>query len=434
MARLLRLEIRRSTGAWLFPLVLVAIWYISTQGRADGVWLWPDASLSIQSTIALVGPLAAGLAAWTAARNRRGIVQELLAITPRSALSRDLASWVATTFWFVLAYVLAASFVYLQGYLGGAWGSPVLWPVVVGFLSIVTNSALGYAAGYYLPSTAIAPIAATVIFLLQFAPIYLNGPAHHLTPLGEGLTRSVFHGVLPNLFIGQTLWLLGLTGAALAAIAIKQRPGRVLSFGLMISPAIVAALGAVLLLNTSPWATPKQMAAATVPYNEVCAKRHIPVCVHPAYESLLPETATVVGEVVKPLVGIPGAPTRAAQINSIFSAPPSEEELTFYLYDKNSLGNELAFQISNELVGQETATMFDEEGADPNDARLAIQAWLLRQADRNSEAATFGSRDPEAVAAASERFAELTPEERDKWLRDNYVDLIAGKVTLEDLP
>lgn len=433
LVSLLLLEARRNPGLWLFPFVVVMVWFLTAQERAKGIWLWPDVSLSIESTLAVVGPLAAGVAAWAASRHRRYGIEELLATTPRPAASRDLAAWAATAAWFVLAYAAAAGFIQLLAYLGGAWGSPVLWPVLVGLLALGTHSAIGHATGYYLPSSFTAPIVAVVLFLLQAGPGYFAGSVRHLSPLNQGLTRSVFHGVLPNLFVGQALWLLGLAGAALVAVTLKQRIS-VASLSLMLATVAVGTLGASLLLEKPPWASPAQMKAAIVPYDPVCVREEILICVHPAYKEMLPETAAVVGEIAKPLVDVPGGPTRAKQSNSVFAEPERNGTLSFFLHDKRSLGDELASQVSGELVGYQTPAIFRENGGAPDDARAAIQAWLLRQAGRDSEYVVFDGRKPEAVVAASQRFEELTPEERNEWLREDYPDLRAGKLTLKDLP
>ncbi len=429
---LLRLEARRSAGLLLFPFVVLAVWFLSDQGRARGIWLWPDVSLSIESTVVLVAPLAAGIAAWTASRNRRLRMEELLATTPRPQASRDLASWAATTIWFVLAYAMTAGCVHVLAYLDGAWGLPVLWPVLVGLLAIVAHSSLGYAAGCYLPSIFTAPLVAISVFLLQATPVYFEGSAHHLSPLGESLTRSVFHGVLPNLFVEQSLWLLGLSGIGLSAVVIRQRRS-VVSFGFLLAAISIAALGVGLLLNEPPWASPKQMKAATVPYDPVCVREEIPICVHPAYKALLPETVEVVGGIASPLVGVPGGPERAEQINSIFAAPEPDRTLTFFLHDRASLGDNLASQVAGGLVGLQASAAF--EGTDGTaDAQVAIQAWLLRQAGRDSEYVIFAADKSEAVAAAVQRFSELDTRERKEWLRENYTDLRTGKLTLGDLP
>lgn len=431
---LVRIEARRNLGLWLFPVVMAAIWYLSYQERARGIWVWADVSLSIQTMVAVVGPVAAGIAAWTASKSRRRGIEELLATTSRPPTSRELASWVATTAWFVLAYTIVTSLIYLLGYLGGAWGSPVLWPVLVGLFAIVTHSALGYAVGYYLPSGFTAPMIATVSYLLHVTPVYFNSSVHHLSPLGESLTRSVFYGVLPNLFIGQTLWLLGLAGLALGAIALKQRRSAT-SLSMTLVAVAVATLGAVVLLEKNPWASPAQIEAAAVShYDPVCVRQEIQVCVHPAYKEFLPQTTATVSGLVKPLERVPGVPTRAEQTNSSQRDPESNEVLSFVLHDKRSLGDQLAFQISGELVGKQVSGTVGGSNSAPGNAQAAIEAWLLRQAGKDSEYALLTGKDPEAIAAASQRFSELTPKKREEWLRKNYTDLRSWKLTLKDLP
>lgn len=429
---LIRIEARRNLGLWLFPFVVAMVWFLAAQERAEGIWLWPDISVSIGTTLAVVGPLAAGAAAWTASRHRRCGIEELLATTPCPAAQRDLAAWAVTAAWFAIAYASVAGLLHLLAYLGGAWGSPVLWPVLVGLFALGAHSALGYAAGYYQRSGKTAPLVAVALFLLQSGPGYFTGSIHNLSPLNSSLTRSVFHGVLPNLFVGHTLWLLGLTGAALAAIVLKQRLS-VISLGLVLAAVAVATFGAVLLLGKPPWASPTQMEAAIVPYDPVCVREEITVCVHPAYKKLLPETAAVVDEIVRPLVGVPGVPTRAEQVNSIFAGSGPDGTLSFFLQDRRSLDDALVPQITGELVGHQTPVPFRGPGGAPSDARAAIEVWLLRQSGRESEYAMFAVGEPK-VAATSRRFAELAPEKREKWLRDNYTDLRAGKLTLEDLP
>lgn len=431
--RLFRIEARRNLGLWVFPFAVIAVWYLSAEERADGIWLWPDISVSIEGTLAVVGPMAAGLAAWTASRNRRRGTEELLATTPYPAASRDFAAWFATAAWLSLAYAAAAGFIHLIAFWDGAWGSPILWPVLVGFFALLAHSALGYAVGHYLPSGFTAPLIAVTLFLLQITPVYFSSSVHHLAPLGESLTRSVFHGVLPNLFFGQTLWFLGLAGVALATVALK-RSRNIVVITMTIATVSTATLGAILLLEKPPWASPAKVEAATVSsYEPVCVTKEIPVCVHPAYEALLPEVAPVVSEISSPLVDLPGGPTRAEQVYSSF-ATPEPGTVSFFLYDRNSLGDVLASQVTGDLVGRQTPAVLRDNGDTPNDAQIAIEAWLLHQSGRDSEYAIFAGGEPEAIAAAAQRFAELAPKGRDEWLRKNYSGLRAGKLKLKDLP
>lgn len=71
-------------------------------------------------------------------------------------------------------------------------------------------------------------------------------------------------------------------------------------------------------------------------------------------------------------------------------------------------------------------------------AQNAIQVWMLRRADREVLCGDPRRSGPPTYPAAScetaERFAALSPKEREAWLEENYAELRAGKLKLEDLP
>lgn len=67
---------------------------------------------------------------------------------------------------------------------------------------------------------------------------------------------------------------------------------------------------------TNPPLNPESAGVSLPSYERVCEQRAINVCVHPAYEVLLPETATTVAEMTKPLAGVAGGPVRATQVPS----------------------------------------------------------------------------------------------------------------------
>lgn len=134
VARLLWIEVRRNQGLWLFPLVAALTVWTTINILPSGPWLWPQISVFMRQALLLVLPLVAGLSAWNAGRNRRRGMEELLAATPRSPASRDLVTWGAAATWYGLAYALAAVIILLSAFVGGAWGWPVLWPELLGFL------------------------------------------------------------------------------------------------------------------------------------------------------------------------------------------------------------------------------------------------------------------------------------------------------------
>lgn len=439
VVRLLRIEARRNPGLWLVPLVTASTVAATISILPKGIWLWLQTSVSIRETAILVGPLVAGLSTWAAGRNRRRGIEELLAATPRPAASRDFVAWGGAAVWHGLAYALAAGLVLLFAYVGGAWGSPVLWPVLLGLLAVLTLSAIGYAVGYYIRNRLATPLVAVATYLVlgftadSAGNLMENPRITYLSPIA-GLAGSVFYGVQPNVFFEQSLWLLGLAGAALAAVALKWRRS-VGAWCALLAAMAVAALGSSMLLLQTPLGPVQgQMEEARASYEPVCAEGgRLPVCVHPAYEKMLPETAAVVRDVAAPLVGVPGGPTSAEQDPEHRGFSP-DGPLPFFLYDSNSGGQALAEALAVELTRSPSPASPGEPEAILNDAQAAFAAWLLEQADVDPDFAIYVSSSPEAVRSTAERFAALDPARREKWILDHYAGLRAGELTLEDFP
>lgn len=85
--RLFGIEFRRNLGLLLFLPAVVGLVSTSFDVLPRGVWLWGATAGAIRGSLVLAGPVAAGLAAWVAGRNRRRGMEEMLAITPRPAAS-----------------------------------------------------------------------------------------------------------------------------------------------------------------------------------------------------------------------------------------------------------------------------------------------------------------------------------------------------------
>ena len=108
-AMMVRIEARRRPALLFLPLLIAASWWITSRDLPEGIALWEAASEAPRRALGYVGPLAAGLAAWVATRDRRQRMDELLATTPRLGETRDLAAWAGGTFWVALAYAAVAA-------------------------------------------------------------------------------------------------------------------------------------------------------------------------------------------------------------------------------------------------------------------------------------------------------------------------------------
>ena len=167
-------------------------------------------------------------------------------------------------------------------------GAPPPGYLMVGLLAVVANSAVGYAAGYYLPSRFIAPLVAIGLFVAQFAPINYAWVAP-LLPASTYLVGLYVFMEVPRVAVQQGLWFCGICAVALAAVVAKRRRGDAISWTLLAGALLLCAAGfaASMLAVHRPGFI---FAPEAAPFEYVCEEGKITVCVHPAYERLLPQT------------------------------------------------------------------------------------------------------------------------------------------------
>ncbi len=461
-AGLLRIESRRSVALLCFPFLLGAAFWIAWQDMkarfpdAD-VYFWQATSLSIQLTVVFVGPFVAGLSAWVADRNRRRGMGDLLSTTARPFILRDLTTWAGTALWGIAVYALLAVVLGIATLLHATWGAPLLGYLLVGLLAMVADSALGFAAGHWLPGRFTAPFVAVALYVAHLIPLGATnfGPKYELlSPATFGYLpgTDVFYEV-PQVAIRQSLWFAGLCGIALAAVALKGGEARKIARIALAASVTVTLVGLVTALTVE--GTWEEYGYGAVPFEFVCQEGEITVCVHPAYGKLLTEAAGTVNEVAEPLVGIPGAPTRALQVNGPKTIPDEAKTKNVALFSTfdpwgNLIKEEVAFGfVQNEaamygppnIVGEGESTEEDlrrcgkaryKKDFDPAyEAQAVVGRWLTERAGGRAFENLGGCPNADELV---DRFAALDPAEREAWLRENFAGLRAGKVTLKGLP
>ncbi|MDP9477915.1 MAG: hypothetical protein M3R38_19900 [Actinomycetota bacterium] len=451
---LLRIEFRRSVGLLCFPLLVVAAGWLAKDSMPVGVYTWLDTSGAIRETVPFVGAFVAGISAWTAGRNKRRGMADLLSSTPRSLAARDLTTWAGTALWGAAVYVTLAAVLLSVTWWNATWGAPPAGYLLVGLLAVLANSAVGYAAGHYLPSRFITPLVAIGLFVAQFAPInYLS--VAPLLPASTFLVGLDVFMEVPKVALQQGLWFCGVGAVALAAVVAKSRRGDAASWTLLAGALLLCAAG----FAASMLAVYRQgsfFADEAAPFEYVCEEGGITVCVHPAYEKLLPQAAGVVNEVGEPLAGIPGAPTRAMQVGSLTPEPARKAESTaFFTADSIVDGGNVGWfrqEVAMHLVEGPAAYQGSAPEAKPTEedlercgpgakegfvdpaleARAVVANWLFKQLDRHESGFSL-AQCPNAHRLVH-RFANLDPVKRRAWLKENLAGLRAGEVTLKDLP
>jgi len=460
---MLRIETRRSVALLLSPLILLAAWWMAYNGMYGtmyeaswtGVYIWEETSSTLKDSVLQIGPLVAGLSAWAAGRNRRRGMDDLLSTTARPSASRDLATWAGAALPAVAVYLLLAVLLGVPTALEATWGAPLPGYFLVGLVALLMDSALGLAAGYYLPGRFTAPLAAVALYIAHLLPMGMVDLGINYTFLSpaaySNLTGADVFSEPARLAIQQLLLFGGLCGVALCAVALKGGGARKTARIALAASGAVSAAGFATALSTEdlyvfPGSGDYPKAVA---YEPVCREGGITVCVHPAYEKLLPETARAVNEVAEPLVGIPAVPKYAVQSSPAPGAATGgfdPDEAVFFGYAGKLAMDEVADGIVDSNLydhpGHEDLQPTQEDlrrcGKFPRkylhpdvEAQTVVGGWLRMRAGGSRSVYTGECPNADKLV---DRFAALGPTERRAWLEKNFAGLRAGKVTLKDLP
>lgn len=456
----LRIETWRGVTLLLSPLILAAAWFMSWYGMYGtmprDIYLWQETSRVVKDSILTVGPLVAGLSAWAADRNRRRGMGDLLSTTARPAASRDLLTWASVVLPCVVVYAGLIVVLGVPTSLNSTWGTPLPGYLLIGLVALLMDSALGFAAGYYLPGRFTAPLIAVALYVGHLLPMGLvDLPLNHtlLSPAAySNLSGANPFYEQPRLAVQQTLLFGGLCGAALSAVALKGRGAYGAARIALAASLAVAAVGLVLALTTEDFEAVEPDAA---PFEYLCEEGRITVCIHPAYKKFLPEATGTVNEVAEPLVRIPGAPTRALQVNGPKTMPADANAQNVAFFGTFDPWGELYEEdVAYGLVQRDPGMRYGPNTPDQAEftkedlrrcgdiryreyfdsayaAQIIVGRWLTERAGGRIDEMSGGCPNSKELV---ERFAALDTAKRESWLRENLADLRAGKITLEALP
>ena len=491
-ARLLRLELRHNAMLWMLPLVFALFWLTTYRKTMAMPPLWNVRAVSLQSGAILdfIVPVV-GAAAWMGSREARRHTSELMTITARPRWARLLTTWVATTWWALLGYLICLGALYGMTARQASGGGPLWWPAAVAAASVPAFSALGFAAGALLPSRFTAPLAAiAAFFALALSTQLIVGSQSYwqVSPvvaapwdLGPDTGVGTFYPYLPDLAIAQVMFLAGLTVALLAALALPRGSGgrRVRAAAATVAAAgLVAAGTATVLAGTGQLDTHGMIAipalhdAASdrpVRFTPVCSHTAIPVCLNPAYAHYLPVAVTALAPVLSEIAGLPGAPVRVSQAPAAYRQG-RENSISTGLAGPAMSGRPPVFRLllPSQLPGPAMTTAglaaeirssaglgivssFVGAGRHPSPAQQAVLAVLARASGlpqptspprRTPSASRRVAPSPPTpepppgspAYAAAQRFAALTPAARRGWLAAHLPALRAGRITLAQLP
>jgi hypothetical protein len=384
---------------------------------------------------------------------------DLLDSTGFDPWRRTLAAWLVTTGWMVAFYLaLWAVFFTVTAY-QATWGGPYWLPGLSGLATVVLCSAVGLAAGRWLPTWYAAPLAATGT-LTAILGWRATAPTDHslgpglLSPIYPtfGLDASVFYPPQPDLALLKITLYTGLTALLLSAIMLATRRGHpfrarlpraVLCAGVVL---VIAAGGLDATARNTPAGivTPALHSGQTltpVAYDPVCTSDPLPLCVHPAYGGGNEPAVlgAIVNQVVAPVLGVPGMPVVARQWSEpgigVTGSPPTLWFQAFIIHDGRLQPARYA-DVFRSLVA---LTLFTSPGREPVSGRAptpvqrALALSVIQQAHLTPDPSLLTPDDP-AIAAAARRFTAMSRGDRVAWLDTHLSQVRQGLLTPGDIP
>jgi hypothetical protein len=328
---------------WILPLIAVLFWFDSYRPSTTQPPIWALRTfwnMGQGHTIIDFGPFVAGAAAWVGSRDGRRGIADLVTATARPRWAAQLATWAATASWAVGAYLVFVAVMFGVYADQGAAGSPPWWWVAVGAAAVTAFCAAGFAVGALFPSRFAAPLAAFGGFLAmvmssQTGFSHTSGWALILPTNSNGNYQplsGIFYPYLPDLPIARVMFLAGIAVAALGLFGLPTGAGGpwLRRTAAVVTLAGVAAAGTAVGLAGTARLEPNGMvipalhdAANDQPirYTPVCGQSAgVPVCLNPAYRSILPDVTAALRPVFGEVAGLPGAPARATQVAGTYSS------------------------------------------------------------------------------------------------------------------
>jgi hypothetical protein len=399
LGRVLRLDARRAALLIAVPLLaglgIVTAWL----SLVPGVAYWDNSVVALVNTVRLLGPVAAGLAAWAAVRERG--LDYLRDLSPRSPATGALLDLLLLAGAAAVAYGAVTVVVTVETVLRQEAGRPDPLGLLTGTSALVLHVVVGYLAGRVAPR----PATAVSVTALTWVWASLRPPETgwwSLLPPASLDQVELFTGLRMGMLADQTLWALGATATLVLAYVgwITRRPALVIP--------LVAAL-VVTGLATDRLRTAEDGVVVSAPVELECREWPLHVCVHPSLRSALPALEAAMTPLATRLSGTPGEFTRVVQRPTSEPAAVRGGTATIHLDDDLSPGYEMdaVRQIMDSLADRRACA--SPPARRYREYRLLVDAWLMGR-----------TSPPISDVGTAQRFEGWTEEQRRDWLRDNY--------------
>ncbi|MGI5419955.1 hypothetical protein [Actinomadura luteofluorescens] len=405
LGRVLRLDARRTALLVAVPVLTALATAAACLSLSPAVAYWDNSVVALVNAVRFLGPAAAGLAAWTAVRERPlDYLRDLTARSPATGVLFDLLLLSSAT---LVAYVVATAVVVAVTLVHAHAGQPHPLGVVSGAGALVLHVVVGYLTGRVAPhrATAALVLAATSLW----AALRVPGMSWWSLVPPAALSRvELFTTLRPEVFAVQVLWAAGLTTALILGYVMWAT--RRFLLVLPLTMALAATVSATLGLHRSGGTVAPAQA------KPVCRTWPIEVCVHPALRDALPQLMAAATPLAARLNGTPGAFRVVEQHPAWMPATVADGVASVHLDEDLSPG------YASRAVRQISEALKDAQACASGDGyRALVDAWLL------------GDEPPAAAGTrAGHRFASWTEQRRRDWLRLHFAEYRACALGPQD--
>ena len=398
LGRVLRLDARRAALLLAVPLLagigIVTAW----RSLVPGVGYWDNSVVALINSVRLLGPVAAGLAAWTAVRERG--LNYLRDLSPRSPATGALLDLLLLAGAAALAYGAVTVVVTVETMLRQEAGHPYPLGLLAGTASLVLHVVIGYLAGRAVPRPATVVAVAALTWL--WAALRPPGTSWWSLLPPAALDRVELFTVLrTSVLADQTVWAMGVTAALVLAYVGWVTRRRAVAVPMVL--ALLVTGNAMAGLQGSGGS-----AVVPAPVRLACREWPLTVCVHPALRSALPALMAATTPLATRLSGTPGEFNRVVQRPATEPATVAGGTASIHLDDELSPGYEVRAvrQIMRSLADTQACASPRNPGY-----RALVDAWLLGRA-----------APPITDMRTARRFGQWTEEQRRGWLRTHYAN------------
>lgn len=413
---MVRKEVRSSPLVWTVPIMLFMGGWMVFTADYHAVQIPSRASAALMSSVQLMGPLAAGVAALWAMRPRRGNYEYLLELSTRERSQAVLTQGLSLVSVLACPYLILTLAEVIRGFTrpgirGLQWDG-----IAVGLVGMIALILIGIVVGQLIPRR-LTPALLTIV--LYTIGVVAQDLSWRLFSPVQVHTMSAFWDWTPGLLITQCAWLSAVSLILIGLASLRLEASRRAAILLLVGVAVAIPSG--IHLGSMHGRTLRPGNAA---FQYVCQEE---VCVHPGYADLIGAVHTAFGPLVTRMKATPEPISALEQRPRGVGGEPSPGRTAFHLDDPTA-------SWQSRSVGEVVGGLMDldacvkAEGDGFGYSQL-VSYWLASGGTPSPPTVADGGSDLGEIA---KKFYAASEDGRIRWFGSHYAQFVHCSLTAVD--